>query len=189
MSKRSAFTQGDTLIKLTRPGSPAPNTHIVATPAVTTARFACGREANEGPKQPVSVYELGCPITSVAWSADGASIYAGALDNEIHVRFVLLETNAHMLIWDAASYRSLISVEMRRCIPSWDTLTRPRPSPFRLTANISSPPLSPPRPSFTTSDRSPHHQTAYTEFCWARPLALRTPSCVVHGARTMAGGE
>ena len=41
---------------------------------------------DEGPKHPVSVYELGCPITSVCWSADGSSIYAGALDNEIHVR-------------------------------------------------------------------------------------------------------
>ncbi|KAI0832783.1 WD40 repeat-like protein [Trametes gibbosa] len=40
---------------------------------------------DEGPKNPVSVYELGCPVTSVCWSADGASIYAGALDNEIHV--------------------------------------------------------------------------------------------------------
>ncbi|KAI0921009.1 hypothetical protein AcV5_001260 [Taiwanofungus camphoratus] len=40
---------------------------------------------DEGPKNPVSVFELGCPITSVCWSADGQNIYAGALDNEIHV--------------------------------------------------------------------------------------------------------
>ncbi|OJT11379.1 U5 small nuclear ribonucleoprotein 40 kDa protein [Trametes pubescens] len=40
---------------------------------------------DEGPKTPVSVFELGCPVTSVCWSADGSSIYAGALDNEIHV--------------------------------------------------------------------------------------------------------
>lgn len=41
---------------------------------------------DEGNKQPVAVFELGCPVTSVCWSADGANIYAGALDNEIHVR-------------------------------------------------------------------------------------------------------
>ncbi|KAH9947217.1 WD40 repeat-like protein [Amylocystis lapponica] len=40
---------------------------------------------DEGPKQPISMFELGCPVTSVCWSADGANIYAGALDNEIHV--------------------------------------------------------------------------------------------------------
>ena len=41
---------------------------------------------DEGGKQPVAVFELGCPVTAVCWSADGANIYAGALDNEIHVR-------------------------------------------------------------------------------------------------------
>lgn len=39
-------------------------------------------------KEPVAVFELGCPVTSVAWSADGATIYAGALDNVIHVRIL-----------------------------------------------------------------------------------------------------
>ncbi|THH11034.1 hypothetical protein EW146_g8178 [Bondarzewia mesenterica] len=39
----------------------------------------------EGSKEPVGVFEIGCPVTCVAWSADGATIYAGALDNEIHV--------------------------------------------------------------------------------------------------------
>ncbi|KAH9010046.1 WD40-repeat-containing domain protein, partial [Lactarius pseudohatsudake] len=34
---------------------------------------------------PVAVFEVGCPVTCVAWSADGSSIYAGALDNGIHV--------------------------------------------------------------------------------------------------------
>ncbi len=37
-------------------------------------------------KEPVALFELGCPVTSVAWSKDGATIYAGALDNVIHVR-------------------------------------------------------------------------------------------------------
>ncbi|OCH94548.1 WD40 repeat-like protein [Obba rivulosa] len=40
---------------------------------------------DEGPKTPVSVFEIGCPVTAVCWSADGQNIYAGALDNEIHV--------------------------------------------------------------------------------------------------------
>jgi Prp8 binding protein len=41
-------------------------------------------------KEPVAVFELGCPVTSVAWSADGATIYAGALDNVIHVRILFV---------------------------------------------------------------------------------------------------
>ncbi|KAH9972977.1 WD40 repeat-like protein [Lactifluus volemus] len=40
---------------------------------------------DEGGKDPVAVFELGCPVTCVAWSEDGATIYAGALDNGIHV--------------------------------------------------------------------------------------------------------
>ncbi len=36
-------------------------------------------------KLPISSFEIGCPVTAVAWSADGASLYIGALDNEIHV--------------------------------------------------------------------------------------------------------
>ncbi|KII94704.1 hypothetical protein PLICRDRAFT_148813 [Plicaturopsis crispa FD-325 SS-3] len=36
-------------------------------------------------KEAVAVFEVGCPVTCVAWSKDGATLYAGALDNEIHV--------------------------------------------------------------------------------------------------------
>jgi Prp8 binding protein len=39
----------------------------------------------EGGKACVAVFEIGCPVTSVCWSADGSSVYIGALDNEIHV--------------------------------------------------------------------------------------------------------
>ena len=39
----------------------------------------------EGTKNSVAVFEFGCPVTSVAWSADGQNLYIGALDNEIHV--------------------------------------------------------------------------------------------------------
>ncbi|EGO02288.1 hypothetical protein SERLA73DRAFT_104685 [Serpula lacrymans var. lacrymans S7.3] len=40
---------------------------------------------DEGSRQSVAVFEVGCPVTSVCWSADGQSVYIGALDNEIHV--------------------------------------------------------------------------------------------------------
>ncbi|KAI5117555.1 hypothetical protein M0805_004468 [Coniferiporia weirii] len=39
----------------------------------------------DGGKQAVATLEVGCPVTSVCWSKDGATLYAGALDNEIHV--------------------------------------------------------------------------------------------------------
>ncbi|KAJ7681884.1 WD40-repeat-containing domain protein [Mycena polygramma] len=39
----------------------------------------------DGGKVPVQEFDVGCPVTAVCWSADGASIYAAALDNEIHV--------------------------------------------------------------------------------------------------------
>jgi len=38
-------------------------------------------------KYPVATFDVGCPVTAVAWSADGANVYIGAIDNEIHVRF------------------------------------------------------------------------------------------------------
>ena len=45
---------------------------------------------DEGSKQSVATFEVGCPVTSVCWIADGSTLYAGALDNEIHVRTHLL---------------------------------------------------------------------------------------------------
>jgi Prp8 binding protein len=44
----------------------------------------------DGGKLPVAVFEIGCPVTSVCWSADGSAVYIGALDNEIHVRHLCL---------------------------------------------------------------------------------------------------
>ena len=41
---------------------------------------------DEGAKHSVAIFEIGCPVTSLCWSADGTSVYIGALDNEIHVR-------------------------------------------------------------------------------------------------------
>ncbi|KAK7470078.1 hypothetical protein VKT23_001519 [Stygiomarasmius scandens] len=36
-------------------------------------------------KVPVATFEIGCPVTAVCWSADGQSVFVGAVDNEIHV--------------------------------------------------------------------------------------------------------
>ncbi|EKM79831.1 hypothetical protein AGABI1DRAFT_57038 [Agaricus bisporus var. burnettii JB137-S8] len=41
-----------------------------------------GDDAN---KIPIATLEVGCPVTAVCWSADGANVYAGGIDNEIHV--------------------------------------------------------------------------------------------------------
>ncbi|PPQ71590.1 hypothetical protein CVT26_010558 [Gymnopilus dilepis] len=39
----------------------------------------------EAGKTPVATFEIKCPVTAVCWSADGNSVYIGAIDNEIHV--------------------------------------------------------------------------------------------------------
>ncbi|KAJ7347412.1 WD40-repeat-containing domain protein [Mycena albidolilacea] len=39
----------------------------------------------DGGEVPVAEFDVGCPVTAVCWSADGASVYAAALDNEIHI--------------------------------------------------------------------------------------------------------
>ncbi|KAL0576086.1 hypothetical protein V5O48_005885 [Marasmius crinis-equi] len=41
----------------------------------------------DGGKRAVATLEVGCPVTAVAWSQDGQTLYAGAVDNEIHVGF------------------------------------------------------------------------------------------------------
>lgn len=43
----------------------------------------------EGEKYPVAEWEIGCPVTAVAWGNDGNTVYIGALDNLIHVSIVL----------------------------------------------------------------------------------------------------
>jgi Prp8 binding protein len=53
---------------------------------------------DEGSKEAVATLEIGCPATSVAWSADGAQVFVGALDNEIHVR--------PAMTWFSATLRS-----------------------------------------------------------------------------------
>ncbi len=41
-------------------------------------------------KVPVSTLEVGCPVTAVCWGSDGNTLYVGAIDNEVHVREILM---------------------------------------------------------------------------------------------------
>jgi len=49
----------------------------------TVKIWECG---DEGSRDNVATWELGCPVTSVCWGPDGNSVFVGALDNLIHVR-------------------------------------------------------------------------------------------------------
>lgn len=40
---------------------------------------------DEGSKNYVASFQVGCPVTAVCWGAEGGVVYAGAVDNEIHV--------------------------------------------------------------------------------------------------------
>ena len=40
----------------------------------------------DGGKVPMVEFDVGYSVTAECWSVDGASVYAAALDNEIHVR-------------------------------------------------------------------------------------------------------
>ncbi|KAG6369430.1 hypothetical protein JVT61DRAFT_14843 [Boletus reticuloceps] len=53
----------------------------------------------KGGKQSVAVWEVGCPVMGVCWSADGQHIYLAALDNEIHmcVCFLIVVKELEML--------------------------------------------------------------------------------------------
>lgn len=44
---------------------------------------------DDAQKHPVATFDIKCPVTSVCWSADGNSVYIGAIDNEVHVRGIL----------------------------------------------------------------------------------------------------
>ena len=104
-----------------------------------------GHEAN---KQSVATFELGCPVTAVCWSADGSSLYIGALDNEIHVCAHLpIPTNVALT---KGSSRSMISASKQkyRHYPVIQTLRLQLHSPPM--GPSSSPPHSRHKPSFTT---------------------------------------
>lgn len=44
----------------------------------------------DGEKQSIATWQVGCPVTGVCWSADGQNVYVAALDNEIHVRTLVI---------------------------------------------------------------------------------------------------
>ena len=141
-----------------------------------------GHEAN---KQSVATFELGCPVTAVCWSADGSSLYIGALDNEIHVCIHLpVPVNAALT---EGSSRSTISASKQkyRHYPVTQTLQLQLHSP--PTGPSSSPPHSHHRPLFTTCDRSPHLRRAYTEYLGAPPRVSKTHYSRGPGARTTVG--
>lgn len=50
----------------------------------------------DGSKNAVATFDIGCPATAVCWSADGQSVYVGALDNEIQVR--LRDSTLHLML-------------------------------------------------------------------------------------------
>jgi Prp8 binding protein len=60
----------------------------------------------EGRKSAVGTFEIGCPVTSVCWSADGQNVYIGALDNEIHVsRYLSSKIYIHCLLTSLSGIR------------------------------------------------------------------------------------
>lgn len=117
---------------------------------------------DEGPKNPVSVFELGCPITSVCWSADGQNIYAGALDNEIHVSTILVRIHNVPYI-DQEVLRSWICVKTNRCIALQDTPTHLPHFRSLQMALTSSRLRSPLKPSYMTCGPSHRPQLGYIE--------------------------
>lgn len=77
---------------------------------------------DEAGKDPVAVFELGCPVTCVAWSADGATLYAGALDNVIHVRVLIIRLDIVLKSCSGSGFtkaRRSIRAEWPRRYSNW----------------------------------------------------------------------
>jgi Prp8 binding protein len=55
-------------------------------------------------KQAVATFEVGCPVTSVCWSADGNSVYIGAIDNEVHVCLCSFAVSHHSTVLNKRLY-------------------------------------------------------------------------------------
>ena len=139
---------------------------------------------HEASKQAVATFELGCPVTAVCWSADGSSLYIGALDNEIHVRTCLL-IFANTGLTEEPS-RSTTSVNKRKCQHYLATQT-PRPQLHSPpTGPSSSLPRSHHRPLFTTSDLSLHLRRGYTGYSRVPPQVSKTHCSKEPGAKMMA---
>jgi WD40 repeat protein len=99
----------------------------------------------EASKQAVATFELGCPVTAVCWSADGSSLYIGALDNEIHVRICpLISVDAVLTKRSSRSMTSASKQKYRRYLVTRTPLLQSRSPP---TDPSSSPPRSRHKPS------------------------------------------
>ena len=141
-----------------------------------------GHEAN---KQSVATFELGCPVTAVCWSADGSSIYIGALDNEIHVRIYLLVPIDTTIT--KGFPRSTTSASKQKYQRYLVTQTLQPQSHSPPTDPSSSPPHSHHKPSFTTLDRSLHLPHAYTDNSGVPPRVSKTRYSGGLGAKTTVG--
>lgn len=115
-------------------------------------------------KYPVATFEVGCPVTAVAWSADGANVYIGAIDNEIHVRSLsFFHTHSLLLIFLTWACRYTTFANANKYTPSQDTTRPPPPSPSLPTGISSSPRPFHPKPSYTTCGPSRHRHHGYIE--------------------------
>ena len=97
---------------------------------------------DEGSKEPVATFEVGCPVTSVCWSADGSTVYAGALDNEIHVCLLSFFLHLYLLtVFDEKVYDLRKQAEVYALTGHTDTPTSLSLSPngnFLLSPSFSS---------------------------------------------------
>jgi hypothetical protein len=137
----------------------------------------------EASKVPVATLEVGCPVTSVCWSADGQNIYVGAIDNEIHVcaaMFVVLETGT-----DGFEYRCTTYENKSKCIHLEDIPTHRLPSPSRRMETLFCRHRSLLRPLFTMFGHSHLKTLVCTASCMARQQGSRIPFFGVPGARMM----
>lgn len=137
----------------------------------------------EGGKQAVATFEIGCPVTSVCWSADGSNVYIGALDNEIHVRLLIFFPISLETDWEC---RYTTSARANRCIPCQGTLIHRHPLRYHQTGPSSSPHPYRRRRLSTTCGRSPLLLPGYIVSSKAPQLGSKTPSYEEHGARTTA---
>jgi Prp8 binding protein len=71
---------------------------------------------DEGSKEAVATLNVGCPVTSVCFSADGTQVFAGALDNEIHVGQTLMTecrddiVTANLQVYDLRTQKEVYSL-------------------------------------------------------------------------------
>lgn len=140
----------------------------------------------EGGKQAVATFDIGCPVTSVCWGADGANVYIGALDNEIHVSAFPPLASPFVANSDD---RYTILEKASKCTHLRGILTRQRPwRSLRMEVTFSLPP-SRRTPSSMIFDPSLPLRRGYIASCRVHRLDSRTLFYGVRGAKTMEAGE